>query len=81
MAKWTKDTDEFKMFGTFYELTNKWYDGVSSLEEYNMAVNDINAFNKNYSKSDCRYLAKELSVALNNYIDKKYYRDKPLKAK
>ena len=81
MAKWTKESEEFKMFGTFYELTKKWYDGVSSLEEYNMAVNDINAFNKNYAKSDCRYLAKELSVALNNYIDKKYYRDKPLKTK
>lgn len=81
MAKWTKETIEFQMFGKFYELTKKWYDGVSSLEEYNQASNEINAFYKAYSQTECKYLVKELGVALNNYIDKKYYRDRPLKAK
>ena len=81
MAKWTKDTIEFQMFGKFYELTKKWYDGVQTIEEYDRAANEINSFFKEYAKTDCRYLAKELALGLNNYIDKKYYRDKPLKAK
>lgn len=73
MAEFTKDSPEYKMFADYYNLTKKWYDGVRSLKEYDEFTTDLLAFNNRYKDETCALLTKKLAIALNGYIDERYY--------
>lgn len=73
MAEFSKDSEEYKMFGDLYNLTKKWYGGVRSLKEYDEFSNDIIAFHGRHKEGKCGLLAKKLALAVNDYIDEDYY--------
>lgn len=76
MADFSKESEEFKMFGEYYNLTKKWYDGIKDMKEYETFSNEINAFTAKYKNGKCGVLARKLAMALNNYVDELYYAHK-----
>ena len=73
MAEFLKDSDEYKMFADYYNLTKKWYEGVRTIKEYDEFASDLLAFNSRYTEGKCGLLSTKLASALNNYIDELYY--------
>ena len=73
MAEFLKDSDEYKMFADYYNLTKKWYEGVRTIKEYDEFASDLMNFNNKYKDGKCALLTKKLALALNNYIDELYY--------
>ena len=73
MAEFSKDSEEYKMFGEFYNLTKKWYEGARTIKEYDEFANDLLAFTNRHKDGKCGLLTKKLALALNNYIDESYY--------
>ena len=73
MAEFSKESEEYKMFGEYYQITKKWYEGVKDLKEYDAFTNEINEFTAKYKSGRCGMLARKLALALNNYVDECYY--------
>lgn len=74
MAEWKKDTDEFQMFGEFYTLTKKWYEGFRDLKQSDEFTKDINVFIQKYAKSNkrCAKLSRELAITLDKFVCEVY---------
>ena len=74
MAKWEKDSAEFQMFGEYYTLVKKWYDGFKDLKQADEYTNEINAFCVKYQKTNkkCARLSRELVLALDKVVTEFY---------
>lgn len=73
MAEFQKESEEYKMFGEFYNLTKRWYDGVKTIKEYDIFTTEINGFTAKYKNGKCGVLARKMALALNNFVDELYY--------
>ena len=73
MADFSKDSVEFKMFADYYNLTKRWYEGVTDIKGMQTFTDEVNGFTQKYKGGNCGLLATKLGSALVNYIDTLYY--------
>jgi hypothetical protein len=76
MAKWEKDSAEFQMFGEYYTLVKKWYDGFTDLKQAEEFTNDINSFCMKYQQTNkkCAALSKKLALTLDSFAAENFYK-------
>ena len=66
----TKDSDEFKMFGDFYNISKKHWNCDGSPRQCEDALNDIEGFCQKYKDSDdkTKNMSMKLGKSLINFL-------------
>lgn len=75
-VKFDKNSKEFKMFGDFWALVQKYYIPEESSDYWASVIDDTDTFAKQFNEDECYDLARDLAVTYAGFLARKHKRMK-----